>query len=180
MKRILIIIFTIFLIFNLLSLDVFSKEKLTKEEIVDIALKYEGYRYVYGGASPKGFDCSGFVYYVYFLAGYSISRTSSGQYNDGCHINFEDLEIGDILLFKNTYKSGISHSGIYIGNNKFIHAENHKSGVIITSLYDNYYKSRFVTGIRVICESYKNNDTNLFLVKKIEKAIKFNIEILMK
>lgn len=113
-----------------------------REEIVNFALKYEGYRYVYGGESlaEGGFDCSGFVYYVFKSNfGYSMNRTASAQYaNDGVKISKSELQPGDLVFFSDD-GYGVTHVGIYIGNNKFIHASNSRTGVIISDLTSSYY-----------------------------------------
>lgn len=113
-----------------------------REEIVNFALKYEGYRYVYGGESlaEGGFDCSGFVYYVFKSNfGYSMNRTASAQYaNDGVKISKSELQPGDLVFFSDNGYS-VTHVGIYIGNNKFIHASNSRTGVIISDLTSSYY-----------------------------------------
>lgn len=112
-------------------------------EIVAYAKKYLGCKYVSGGTSPKGFDCSGFTQYVYKHFGYSISRTSSAQRSNGKAVKKSELQQGDIVCFS-------GHVGIYIGGNKFIHAANPKKGVIITSLSDSYYVKNYITARRII------------------------------
>jgi peptidoglycan endopeptidase LytE len=116
--------------------------------IVSIAYKYNGYRYRYGGSSPSGFDCSGFVYYVYRQAGISIGRDTNSQYNSGTHVSFNNLQPGDIVLFSNTYRRGLSHAAIYIGGGKVIHAVNESVGVTVSDLNSSYWRSHFTTGIR--------------------------------
>jgi peptidoglycan DL-endopeptidase CwlO len=118
------------------------------EEIVALAKKYAGTPYVFGGTSPSGFDCSGFLYYVYGKFGIQLPRTSAEQYQVGKGVSKSELLPGDLVLFENTYKPGISHSGIYVGNNSFISAEN--SGIKVSSLSNSYWGPRFVKGKRVI------------------------------
>ncbi|MBE6949268.1 MAG: hypothetical protein E7456_05420 [Ruminococcaceae bacterium] len=114
-----------------------------REEIVDFALQYEGYSYVYGGENlaEGGFDCSGFVYFVYKSNfGYSMHRTASTQYaNDGRSISKSELQPGDLVFFSSNGYS-VTHVGIYIGNDKFIHASTSRTGVIISSLNTSYYQ----------------------------------------
>ena len=123
------------------------------EKVVAYAMKFQGYSYVYGGSSPStGFDCSGFVYYVFKQLGYNVGRTCTAQLNNGCpHITRGNLKPGDIVLFERTYSTNslATHSGIYIGDGKFIHAGNSSTGVIITSLDTEYYSSRFLCGVRI-------------------------------
>ncbi|OCA84635.1 C40 family peptidase [Bacillus sp. FJAT-27986] len=102
--------------------------------------KVIGTRYVFGGTSPSGFDCSGFIYYVFNKAGYDINRYSAAGYYDRSYY-VDNPKPGDLVFFENTYKKGISHLGIYIGNNQFINADN--SGVRIVSLSNSYYKKHF-------------------------------------
>ena len=120
-------------------------------QIVEYAKTFLGYPYVYGGTTPSGFDCSGFVQYVYKHFGYSVSRSSVSQAKDGKEVSLENLQKGDIVIFKayNDY-SRIGHVGIYIGANQFIHANDEKTGVIITSLSKGKYPERFVCGRRII------------------------------
>ncbi len=119
------------------------------EKIAEYAEEYKGYKYVSGGSSPStGFDCSGFTYYIYKHFGYKIARTASAQAGYGTEVDKKDLQPGDLVLFsRGSYKIG--HSGIYIGNNKFIHAANHKKGVVITSLSNEYYTENYVTARRL-------------------------------
>ena len=121
------------------------------QEIADFAKSFVGSRYVYGGSSPKGFDCSGFTTYVYKHFGYSINRTASGQMDNGTAVSMSELQPGDLVFFK---KSGsgskrASHVGIYIGGNQFVHASTAKVGVIISNMSDAYYTSGFVGGRRM-------------------------------
>lgn len=120
-------------------------------DIVSFAKKYLGYHYVAGGASPStGFDCSGFTTYVYKNFGITLSRSSGAQASNGTAVSKPNLQQGDLVIFNNSSNSAIGHVGIYIGGNTFIHAANSQKGVITTSLSDNYYSPRFVTGRRVI------------------------------
>ena len=116
--------------------------------VVGVAYKYNGYRYRYGGASPSGFDCSGFVYYVYKQAGYTVGRDTNSQYNSGTRVSFSNLQPGDIVLFSNTYRRGLSHAAIYIGGGKIIHAVNESVGVTVSNLNSSYWRSHFTTGVR--------------------------------
>lgn len=86
-------------------------------------LKYQGTPYVWGGDSPEeGFDCSGLTQYAYSVIGLSIPRTASEQWNAMQHITLEEAKPGDLIFFENTYKEGISHVGIYCGNDQMYHA----------------------------------------------------------
>ncbi|QWC22583.1 LysM peptidoglycan-binding domain-containing protein [Bacillus haikouensis] len=108
--------------------------------VVDVAKKYIGTPYKWGGTTPSGFDCSGFIYYVFNQAGTSISRTNTeGYYSKSTAVS--NPVPGDLVFFKNTYKSGISHMGIYVGNGEFVHASD--SGVVVSKLNNTYWSPRF-------------------------------------
>lgn len=121
------------------------------QEIANFALQYVGYKYVYGAESPNtGFDCSGLVYYTYSQFGYSVSRTASQQYkNNGVIIDKADLQPGDLVFFS-TNGSSVTHVGIYIGDNQFVHASTSNTGVIISSLGSAYYTRVWFAAKRVI------------------------------
>lgn len=115
----------------------------TGAEILAEAQKYLGTPYVYGGASPSGFDCSGFVYYVLGQLGYSPYRTPADQYTQGTYVAKEDLQVGDIVFFANTYATGLSHVGIYAGNGQFIHSPNSRSTVSYSDLTTGYWANHY-------------------------------------
>jgi len=109
-------------------------------DLLTNAKRLIGTPYVWGGTTPAGFDCSGFIYYVHKQSGHTIKRYSSeGYYSRSFYVSTP--KPGDLVFFENTYKKGISHLGIYIGNNQFIHAGD--NGVEITSLSDSYWSSKF-------------------------------------
>jgi cell wall-associated NlpC family hydrolase len=117
--------------------------------IVANAMKYVGYRYVFGGTSPAGFDCSGFVYYIHNHSGAPVGRGMWQQYNGGTHIPMSALQPGDTLFFANTYMPGLSHDGIYIGNGQFVHASDERTGVTVSSLYSAYWQGHYVGATRL-------------------------------
>ena len=130
-----------------------TSSKVTGSDIVEFAKKYLGYAYVSGGASPKtGFDCSGFTKYVYNHFGYTLSRTSKAQAKNGKEVAKSDLQPGDLIIFKNQSLTAIGHVGIYIGNNKIIHASEPGVGVVITDMNASgyNYNKRYVTARRII------------------------------
>ncbi len=122
-----------------------------RENVVAYAKTFLGTKYVYGGNTPEsGFDCSGFVKYVLAKYGYSIPRTSASQYANTTRINKSSLKLGDLIFFGNS--GTVNHVGMYIGNNNFIHAENSKTGVCISSLSSSYYSSHYIGCGRVITD----------------------------
>ncbi len=121
------------------------------QEIADYALQFLGSRYVYGGSSPSGFDCSGFTSYIYKQFGYKINRSASDQLDNGTPVSRSELQPGDLVMFKKGGSSKrASHVGLYIGNNQFIHASTSKVGVIISRMSDAYYTTGFVGGRRIV------------------------------
>lgn len=116
--------------------------------IITTAKKYIGTPYRYGGTSRSGIDCAGFTQVVYKSHGISLPRSSVGQAGVGTKLSKSELKTGDLVIFSNTYKSGPSHVGIYIGNSNFIHASSSK-GVTISNLNESYYKNHFSYGRKV-------------------------------
>jgi cell wall-associated NlpC family hydrolase len=117
--------------------------------VVSAAMRHLGARYVFGGTSPSGFDCSGFVWYVHKAIGKPVSRGLWGQLNGGPRIALSALQPGDTVFFANTYMPGLSHAGIYIGGGRFIHASDESSGVKISSLSDAYWGPRYIGASRL-------------------------------
>lgn len=121
-------------------------------EAVRLARKYVGYPYVWGGETPRGgFDCSGLVLYVYGKLGIDMPHSAAEQWTGGYGekvANRRDLVPGDIVFFKNTYKKGVSHVGIYAGNGKVIQALSESLGIRVSDLSNSYWSSRYVGAIR--------------------------------
>ena len=115
--------------------------------IVSTAKKYLGVKYVYGGTTPKGFDCSGLVQYVCKSLGISVNRTAAAQFSNGRAVNKSDLQPGDLVFFAKSSK--ISHVGIYIGGGQMIHAPHTGDVVRIASINSGYYKRTYVGARRV-------------------------------
>ncbi len=119
------------------------------QAIIATARRYLGSRYVRGGTTPAGFDCSGFVQYVLRQHGIRVSRTSRTQFRDGTPVSRDQLQPGDVVFFRDTYRAGISHVGIFIGGDEFIHAGNRRTGVNITTLSSAYYSRRYAGARRM-------------------------------
>ena len=117
-----------------------SLEKYT--DVIKLANSLLGIPYVYGGSSVDGFDCSGFIHYIYSNAGFNITRKSSLDYFMNDTTIVANPVPGDVVFFKNTYIPTVSHMGVYIGNNQFIHAGS--SGVEVSNLSYEYWDTRFV------------------------------------
>jgi len=115
--------------------------------VVDYALNFVGYPYVYGASGPRAFDCSGFVMYVYGKYGVGLPHYSGSQFGCGSAVSKSALSPGDLVFF-NTYGS-ISHVGIYIGGGRFVHASNSRTGVIVSDLTEGYYASKYAGARRV-------------------------------
>lgn len=116
--------------------------------IIATSKKYIGVKYVYGGTTPSGFDCSGFVQYVFAKNGKSLPRVSRDQYRVGTSVSFSNLKAGDLVFFSLAKNGVVDHEGIYVGNGQFINASSSK-GVTIYTLGP-YWKSAFVGAKRVL------------------------------
>ncbi|MHB8470352.1 MAG: C40 family peptidase [Gaiellaceae bacterium] len=112
--------------------------------VVAIAMRYLGTPYVWGGASPGGFDCSGLVMYAYAQLGISLPHYTGAQWNAGVHVSRGDLQPGDLVFF-----DGLGHEGIYIGNNEFIHAPHTGDVVKISSLSEAWYAATYDGAVRI-------------------------------
>ena len=111
--------------------------------VVGIAMQYLGIPYVYGGSSPSGFDCSGFVMYVYAKVGVSLPHNAAAQYAYGTPVDRSQLQPGDLVFF-----NGLGHNGIYIGGGSFIHSP-HTGDVVKISSLSGWYDSTWVGARRL-------------------------------
>jgi len=114
--------------------------------LISTAKQYLGVPYVWGGTSPNGFDCSGYIQYIYKQHGVNLPRTVSGQAQYGQKVTRNQLQVGDLIVFE-TYKPGPSHAGIYLGNGQFIHAGGDR--VQISSLSTSYWSTRLLYAKRL-------------------------------
>jgi cell wall-associated NlpC family hydrolase len=113
--------------------------------VVGIAMQYLGTPYVWAGASPSGFDCSGFIMYVYAQVGVSLPHNAAAQYGYGVPVSRDALQAGDLVFF-----NGLGHAGIYIGGGQFIHSPHTGDVVKISSIYDSWYASTWVGARRIL------------------------------
>lgn len=116
--------------------------------VLDYAKQFMGVRYRSGGESPNGFDCSGYVRYVFKNFGFDLVHTAAGQAQTGTAVKRGELRPGDLVFF-NTSGYGINHSGIYVGNDQFIHASTSR-GIRIDSLHDGYWNPKYRGATRLL------------------------------
>lgn len=109
----------------------------TVQKIMDEALKYQGYPYVFGGVAPDAFDCSSLTQWCYQTAGINIPRIAQAQYDSMEHVDLKDAKAGDLVFFHSTYPTSdyVTHVGIYVGNNKMYHAGDPIGYTDLTSSY---------------------------------------------
>lgn len=120
------------------------------ESLIAYGKKFMGVPYVFGGTTPNGFDCSGFVQYIYkHAANISLPRTTGEQYKVGTAIEKSDLQVGDLVFYANTYKKGISHVGIYAGSNQVLSATSSK-GITFISMNDSYWGPKYAGAKRIL------------------------------
>ena len=122
-----------------------------RKKLLEDAKYFKGGKYVWGGTTPQGFDCSGYVQYLYKKHNVNLPRTAWAQSKQGQSVDKNSLEKGDLLFFLTDKKRGIpvTHVGIYLGNGQFIHAASKKKGIIISPVHHGYYADKFVSAKRV-------------------------------
>ena len=126
-----------------------------KKKLLDYAKFFKGGKYVWGGTTPKGFDCSGYVQYLYKKSGVNLPRTAWSQSKQGMPVDKSHLQEGDLLFFLTDKKRGIpvTHVGIYLGHGEMIHAASTKKGIIISPITHGHYADTFVSARRVMKHS---------------------------
>lgn len=117
-------------------------------DIAEYAKQLLGSRYVYGGTTPKGFDCSGFVMHVYSKFGIELNRTVQGIYSQGSKVAKANLKPGDVIFFDTNRDGIVNHMGIYAGNGEVIHASSTKRRISIEALSMPYYQRTYVAAKR--------------------------------
>lgn len=132
--------------------ETYTTDTSIRQRIVNYAKAFLGVKYVYGGMSPGGFDCSGFVKYVYNHFGISLNRVAASQANQGYNTNRNESLPGDLMFFDTDgNRNYVNHVGIFIGDNKFIHASSGRSAhrVVISGMTD-FYENSFMRVKRVV------------------------------
>ena len=131
---------------------IYALNTTERQTLTEDAKYFKGGRYVWGGTTPEGFDCSGYVQYLYKKHHINLPRTAWAQSQKGISINKENLQKGDLLFFLTDKSRGIpvTHVGIYLGNGQFIHAASKKKGIIVSPLFSGHYADTFVSARRVI------------------------------
>ena len=140
--------------YNKISWEAFKMEGIADvrgKDIVKTAAKYKGVPYKFGGTTPKGFDCSAYVQYVFGRHDAKLPRTADAQVLDGIFVLKSKLKPGDLVFFS-TYASGASHVGIYAGSGKFWSASTSR-GVVLDSLDTGYWKEHYYGARRVLIEN---------------------------
>lgn len=120
------------------------------QSMVSFAMQYVGYPYAYAGEGPYAFDCSGFTKFVaQNTLGIDITHDMFTQIGMGSSVDRGGLVPGDLVFFANTFRPGLSHTGIYVGDGQFVHAENESTGVVVSDLNSDYYSSRWYGATRL-------------------------------
>lgn len=130
--------------FPITNVNIDNSRETKTQKAIEMAKSYLGGKYVWGATGPDAFDCSGFTQYIYKHAyGKTIPRVSYEQAKFGEKVNRNELQPGDLIFFDTMNKGRVSHVGIYIGNNKFIHASNSRTGIIESEL-KGYYEKKYL------------------------------------
>lgn len=153
---------------------VFTAQRLdqamqTREALRNTAAIYQGVRYKWGGTTPRGFDCSGYMRYIFEKNGMSMVRTAQQQVGEGIIIPYDQLQCGDLVFFTRTHGGSlVTHVGMYIGDGKMIHAGSSR-GVVIADLSINYFQQHYLCARRVVLNSLLEFETAELTVKSSTK-----------
>lgn len=129
----------------------YNNKNLIADNLTDFALGFVGNKYVYGGNNLNtGVDCSGYVQAIYKEYGVTLNRVSSDQYRQGTPVNKNELKKGDLLFFRYYNSKNISHTGIYLGDNKMVHASSARKSVVVSNINSQYYIDNYVGAKRVL------------------------------
>lgn len=142
--------------------------RVKTDKVCSLAVNYLGTKYRYGGNTPRGFDCSGFTKYIYSKLGYRLNRRAKNQTLNGMAVPKSKLRRGDLVFFSRYINNRITHVGIYIGNNNFIHASSKRRKIKVSSLHNRYFARRFVCARRII----NNKDYYLYKGKDLIQLLK--------
>lgn len=134
---------------------IYQISKVDRQKLLEDAKYFKGGKYVWGGTKPEGFDCSGYVQYLYKKHNISLPRTAWAQSQKGDPVDMAHLQKGDLLFFLTDKKRGIpvTHVGIYLGDGNFIHAASKKDGIIISPITHGKYAKTFVSARRVAAQA---------------------------
>lgn len=151
-KKLFVTLLTLSMLLSYAAPSGFAEEKNVRSEMIEAAKEHLGTPYKKAGTTPKGFDCSGFVLYIYKQFDISLPRVSADQAKAGQAVEKEDLLPGDIVYFKQTPTSRVSHSGIYIGDNEIISSTS-SHGIKIDSLSSKSYWGKRYAGARRVLDA---------------------------
>lgn len=142
------VLMAVFLVSTLSFMSFNKVSAATPDDIATYAEQFYGTPYKFGGTTPAGFDCSGYIRHVFTNYDIQLPRTSEDQFKVGTAVSKDELQPGDLVFFENTYKKGISHTGIYLGNDEFISAKS--KGVLKANLKtDSYWAPKYAGAKRV-------------------------------